>query len=741
MKRFFCFVASLAGAFMLSAQADGITFVDDDSTVIMLQEIEVVATAPVSAKSSATTHINAEEIRQSNYGQDMPSLLMFSPSVVAINESGIGIGSTSLRIRGTGATRISVTMNGMSMNDPDSRSMYWYDTPDLAGSTGSIRIIRGAGTTTNGTGAFGGAIDMSSATLQREFSGEAMLSYGSYNTNRQSAHICSGLLGNHWIVDARLSHIGSDGYIDRAKTNMGSYMLQAAYHKDNSLLKLVSFGGKTKSYLTYTGATPEEIETYGRRYHTDGQYKCSDGPYVLKDGTHVNYYDDQTDNYLQLNNQLIFDHFFNDRWSLNAMLHYTYGNGFYNQYKDDAWLMGYDNLVDTYDQADLIRQKKMKSHRGGANLNAIFEIDQLDLRFGAAYSIYGCPHYGTITWIDGMEKSRYEEFKWYENDVRKHDGNLYAKAAYKPVTGLTIDAEAQYRIVAYRAWGKNDNYDWNRGEMQKIDVNKLWNFFNCNLGIDYTFAKWHGVAGSFAMANQEPTRADFTDRYNFSSLTDEPTPERLYDFELSYRFVHNIAQAIINLYYMKYDNQLVPTGIVNDSEDNLNMNVKDSYRRGIELTVGVDPLKWMKIGTSWTLSQNRILNFDEVIGDQTFHHDKVDIAYSPSITGYGFIDFHTHGFQGIVKMQYVGKQYISNGGHEDLSLPGYCVGTIDLGYEFAIKGNTNIRFGVVINNFTNTLYSSYGYGGSYMDEGERKSWSYLFPQAPCNAMGSLAISF
>lgn len=730
----------------MSAQTDGDSSMpleaEDDSTVIMLQEIEVVATTPISAKSSATTQLSSREIRQSDYGQDMPTLLMFTPSVVTVNESGIGIGSTSMRIRGTDATRISVTMNGMSLNNPDSRSMYWYDTPDLAGATGSIRIIRGAGTTTNGTGAFGGAIDMSSANLQRQFGGDAMMSYGSYNTNKQSAHICSGLMGNHWIIDARLSHIGSDGYIDRAKTNMGSYMLQTAYIMDNSLLKLVSFGGKSKTYLTYTGATPEEIATYGRKYHTSGQYTCSDGPFALIDGTHVNYYDDQTDNYMQFNNQLIYDNFLDGRWDLNAMIYYNYGNGYYNQYKDDAWLMSYDYVVETPNQADLIRHKKMTSHTGGANLNAIFSISELELRFGAAYSIYGSPHYGTISWIDGMDKSAFEGFKWYDNNARKHDGNIYVKAAYKPVMGLVIDGEAQYRIVRYHVWGSNDNYDWNRGEMQKIDVNKLWNFFNCNLGIDYSFAKWHGIAGGFAMTNLEPTRADFTDRYNFSTVTEEPLPERLYDFELSYRFVHEMAQASINLYYMKYYNQLVPTGIVNDSEDNLNMNVKDSYRRGIELTVSVDPLKWMKIGTSWTLSQNRILNFDEVIGDQTFHHDNVDIAYSPSVTGYGFIDFHTHGFQGIVKVQYVGKQYISNGGHEDLSLPGYCVGTIDLGYRFAIPhSSTSLRLGVQINNFTNTLYSSYGYGGSYMDDGERKSWSYLFPQAPCNAMGSISVIF
>lgn len=748
MKRFFCFTAAALCA-ALSMQAQSLTSdlytatAQEDSLIYQLQAIEVVATTPSVKAAPATTTMTKEELSKNNYGFDVPTLLMNMPSVLSTSETGIGIGGTSMRIRGTDATRISVTVNGMSLNDPDSHAMYWYDTPDLSGSTGKVQVVRGAGTTTNGTGAFGGAINISTAALSNELCGDVNVSYGSYNTNKQSVHIGSGLLGNHWIVDLRLSHIGSDGYIDRASTDMKSYMFQAAYMDTNSMLKLVSFGGKSKTYLTYNGVTPEEMDKMGRTYHTSGQYKTSDGPFYNKKGEKVNYFDDQTDNYLQINNQLIYDRFFGRNWSMNAMLYYTYGNGYYRQYKDDAWLCGYNNIVSSWDQADLIRRKTMVNHRGGANINGVFSNDKVNVTFGAAYMFYACPHYGTIDWIDGQDQALYNGFRWYDNDVRKNDANIYVKADYMPVKGLTIHGELQYRLVSYKAWGTNDNYDWNKYVMQPIEVNKLWNFFNPNISVNYDFCKYHSVNASFAMANKEPTRADFTDRYNFSVLSDqEPKPERLFDYELAYNFKHPIAQAGINLYYMQYKDQLVPTGIINDSEDNLNINVDKSFRRGIELTLGVSPLKWFSLGGNCTLSQNKIVDYDEVIGDTTIHHDLADIAYSPSVIGNAFIDFHTHGFEGRISTQYIGKQYISNGSHDDLSLPGYCTANIDLGYTLPQElTKARIRLGIRIANFTNTLYNSYGYGGSYIYEGKRGSWMYVFPQAPCNAIGNITVSF
>ncbi|MBO5860140.1 MAG: TonB-dependent receptor plug domain-containing protein, partial [Alistipes sp.] len=252
-----------------------------------LQQIQVVATRATKSTPVAHTNLNHETIARNNYGLDIPSLLALTPSMIATNETGIGIGGTSIRLRGTDATRLNVTVNGMSLNNPDSHSTYWYDTPDLISAVGDIQVQRGAGTSTNGTGAFGGAVSMTTAAPKAEFMGEASFSYGSYNTNKQAVAISSGLLKNGWAVDARATHIGSDGYVDRGMTDLKSYMLQAAHYSPRTSVKFLSFGGKAKTYLTYTGVTKEEMKLYGRRYHTEGQYETSHGPYVLADGTHV----------------------------------------------------------------------------------------------------------------------------------------------------------------------------------------------------------------------------------------------------------------------------------------------------------------------------------------------------------------------------------------------------------------------------------------------------------------------
>ncbi len=309
-----------------------------------IQQIEVTATRAKSHTPSARTYISHDEIVRGSYAFDIPSVLAITPSMIATNETGIGIGGTSIRLRGTDAARLNVTVNGVPINNPDSHAVYWYDTPDLLSSAGSIQVQRGAGTSTNGTGAFGGAINMTTDALSPDFGGCASMSYGSYNTNKQAVNISSGLIRNHWIVDARLSHIGSDGYIDRGATDLKSYMLQGAYYNSGTMVKLISFGGKAKTYLTYNGVSKEDMARYGRRYHDSGQYATSDGPFTLADGTKVAYFDDQTDNYLQINNQLLVSHRFGDNWALNVTGFYTYGYGYYRQYKDDAWIAGYDNL-------------------------------------------------------------------------------------------------------------------------------------------------------------------------------------------------------------------------------------------------------------------------------------------------------------------------------------------------------------------------------------------------------------
>ena len=747
MKRFFYLLLALALPTIATAQ-DGMALTDT-TRVYEMELVEVITTGAKRTTPVAHDNLSREALIRSSYGNDLPSALALTPSMIATNETGIGIGATSIRLRGTDATRINVTINGVAMNNPDSHSMYWYDTPDLISSVGTVQVQRGAGVSTNGSGAFGGSVAMTSDALSTEFGGSAALSYGSYNTNKQALRLSSGLIGGHWVVDARLTHIGSDGYIERGATDLKSYMLQAGYYSSNTKIKLLSFGGAAKTYLTYNGISRKDMERYGRRYHDSGQYTTSDGPFVLEDGTHVDYYDDQTDNYLQINNQLVVNHRFNNHWQLNTTLFYTYGYGYYNQYKDDAWLAGYTNLQTDVEQADLIRHKIMRNHLGGLNAAAEYNTHNLDLTFGGSWSYYTSPHWGTLSWVDGLNKGDVAG-RWYDNDVTKQDANIFARADWTVLRGcqdnaLHLFGDVQYRYVHYKAWGTNDNAIWgDQGvTMQPIDVNKRYNFFNPRLGISYIHHR-HNLFASAAVAHREPTRSDFTDRHMFSADDSYPSPERLIDMELGYSYIAPRITLGVNLYYMFYHNQLVATGMVNDGDDALNTNVDRSFRRGVELMASWRVTKWLTLSANATLSQNKIIDYVDMMKDSPTYGQnlgRMTISYSPSVMGSLFADIHIKGFSALWHTQYVGKQYFTNNEIEALSLDAYCVTNLDLGYTFTARHKRTVRLGIQINNLFSTLYESNGYGYSYMWDGERYDDAFYFPQAPINCLANVTVNF
>ncbi len=733
---------------------------DDSVRMYRLQEIEVTATRATGSTPVAHATLSREEIARHGFGTDIPSVLALTPSMIATNETGIGIGGTSMRLRGTDATRLNVTVNGVAMNNPDSHSMYWYDTPDLISAVGDVQVQRGAGISTNGTGAFGGAVSMTTEALSTEFGGSASLSYGSYNTNKQAVHFASGLLGGHWALDARLTHIGSDGYIDRGSTDLKSYMFQAGYYGGNTMLKLVSFGGKAKTYLTYNGVTKEDMALYGRRYHTSGQYATSDGPFVLADGSHVDYYDDQTDNYLQINNQLLLSHRFDARWTMNATAFYTYGYGYYKQYKDNAKLVEYGFPDDVAFDAsgnkvrrDLIRRKVMRNHLGGVQAAAHYHAQRADVSFGGSYSYYSCPHWGDLEWVDGLERSAIGG-RWYDNDVDKHDANLFGRVAWRVAEGLNLFADLQYRYVSYKAWGVNDNYVSSSVGMQPIDVDKHYHFFNPHAGVNYTRG-CHTLYASFAIAQKEPTRGDFTDRYMYADDDSYPSSERMFDYEIGYRLELPTLTVGANLYYMYYRDQLVKTGRINDNYDALNINVPVSYRRGIELSASWRALPWFTIGANATFSQNRIENYVDKVVDYAVAGDVTDdgygyltremgttrISYSPETMGALFLDFHIRGFEALLHTQYVGEQYFTNFANPDMRLDGYCVTDLNLGYTLRTRAARSVRFGVAIYNLFDQKYASNGYGWSEAYDGVRTDHAYYFPQAPLHVLANVTVKF
>lgn len=774
MKRYLLPIAALALCHTATARTMTPGQDEDSLKIHRLQEIEVTATRADAKTPVAFTDLSRSDIARNSYGLDIPSVLALTPSMIATNETGIGIGGVSMRLRGTDATRLNVTINGVSMNNPDSHSMYWYDTPDLLSSVGTIQVQRGAGISTNGTGAFGGAVNMTTDALHTEFGGEASLSYGSYNTNKQAVRLSSGLLGGHWVLDARLTHIGSDGYIRGGGTDLKSYLFQAGYYRGNTMLKLLSFGGKARTNLSYNGATREEMRLNGRRYNRSGKYVTTDAHsqrvWDAEDGwQQVAFYDDETDNYLQINNQLVLSHRFDDRWTLNATAFYTYGYGYYIQYKDDAKLVEYlfpkelsfakddqgNFLQDEWGdpvkvRKDLIREKLMRNHLGGVNAAAGYSVRNLDLTFGGSWSYYTCPHWGELDWMQDLDPALYRDKRWYDNDVRKQDANLFVRANWQAARGLRLFADLQYRYVRYEAWGVNDNYHSAEVGMQPIDVDERYRFFNPRAGIRYSPGERHDLHFSFAVAQKEPTRSDFTDRHLFAPEgTPDPASEKLYDYELGYTYSAPRFSAGVNLYYMKYKDQLVPTGMVNEGDDALNTNVPESYRRGVELTAAWRVAPWFTASANATFSQNRIEDYvDGLKNSPDFGRNLGErtIAYSPSAMGSLLLDFHAGGFEAVFHTQAVGKQYFTNNENEALSMGAYCMTNLNLAYTFRTRAARSVRLGLLVSNLFNTEYESNGYGYSYMDTWsadtpKRVDMAYYFAQAPLNVLANVTVKF
>ena len=738
MKRFFLLttVVALATTSGAYASTHNHTTSNTADTVSLhsIQQVEVTAVRAKENSPFAHSELSVQQIESRNYGEDIPALVAELPSVVTSSESGTGIGSTSLRVRGVDATRINVTLNGVPMNDAETHSVYWYDTPDLASSVGSLQLQRGVGSSTVGTGAFGASLNMTSAPLSSEFSGRASLSYGSFNTAKQEVALSSGLLGGRWIVEGRLSHIASDGYVERASSDLSSYMVQAGYYKGNTIVKLLSFGGKARVYLTYTGVTAEQMAK-NRRYNPEGE--------IIIDGKVVGHYTDHTDNYTQLNNQLVVSHIFNDKWRINATAHYTFGDGYYRNYKNDQKLAKYGFAPVEVDgvsvaRTNLLRKKSMRNDFGGVVASATYTADKLSLIFGGAASLYDGVHFGEIS--DLVLVPDFATAEYYRNYTSKWDASCYVKVDWRVARGLSLYADVQYRHITHIISGVNDNYDDTTGAMQALNINRRYNFLNPKIGVHYSFAEHHSAYASAAVGQKEPTRNNFTDIQG----GEFPRAEQLLDLEMGYGYHTEWVSLSANLYYMLYRDQLVQTGELSDTGELLSRNVPESYRRGVELSAEVYPTKWLSLGGHTTLCQNHILGYTDYIDGTPFERGRTTIAYSPAATAAVWVDAHHKGFAARLVTRYVGKQYLTNGQYEDLSLPRYCVTDLHLGYTLRTKRVERVQFGVKISNLFNAHYASSGYGGSWMEGptlAERKSWAYYFPQAGISALGSITVHF
>ena len=716
-----------------------------DSVQTILKEVEIVANRAGAKTPVAYTNVSKGELNKNNDGRDLTYLMQLTPSVTVTSDAGAGMGYTSMRIRGTDGSRINVTANGVPINNPESHNVYWVNMPDLASSLRDVQIQRGAGTSTNGAGAFGGSVNMMtdspSVTPYAEVSG----SYGSYNTYRATVRVGSGLLRDHWSFDAKLSHLGSDGYIERASSNLWSYFTQGAYRNENTMLRLLVFGGKEKTYMAWDYASKEEMEKYGRRYNPCGKYVDNDGK--------IAYYKDQNDNYVQHHFQLLLSQHIGDYFNLAAALHYTHDKGYYDQYKQNRTLVEYGLMPyknengEIIKKSDLIRLKNNVNHFGGGNVRLTYTDDRWNVMAGFAATDFKGHHFGQVKWVRNYIGALDPLQPYYDNYGKKYDINTFVRGAYELSDKFSFFADLQYRFINYRINGSSDNYDWNTESAGVLDIKRHWNFFNPKLGVNFNSGP-HRAFASWSVAQKEPTRDNFTDGDPYR----QPDSERLNDFELGYTFSKGIFSGGLNLYYMYYKDQLVATGELSDTGNAISVNVPESYRAGIEIQTMLKPCDWFEWNFNMTLSRNRIKNFVEYIYEDewtnpiSFDLGSTPISFSPDIIFNNIFSFQWKGAEASLESRYVGKQYMNNAKSEEAKLDAYFVSDLHLGYSFRhLKGIKELSVGFSVYNVFNAKYFNNGYAGAgyYVENGEKIIYRYAgyAAQAPTHVSATVAFKF
>jgi iron complex outermembrane receptor protein len=705
---------------------------------IMSNEVFVKALRVDDASPMAFENISREEIERQNLGQDMPYMISSTPSVTTTSDAGTGIGYTGLRIRGVDQGRINVTVNGIPINDAESHGVFWVNMPDLASSVENIQIQRGVGTSTQGAAAFGATMNIQTSQMRPDAYGEVNASVGSFNTRKANVMLGSGLMENGWQFEGRLSKIESDGYIDRAFSDLKSFYLSGAKHDENSLLRVDVFSGKEETYHAWNGVPENRLENGDRTYNSAGTEKPGE-PYA-----------DQTDNYQQDHYQLHYSYQLSENWNANASLHYTYGRGYYEEYKADQALPEYDfnpiQMPDTtISQSDLVRRLWLDNHfYGGVFSTQYNKGDRWSLTVGGGYNEYDGDHFGEVIWAEFAGNTDVEN-QYYDNNAFKTDFNSYVKANYSITDGLNVFADAQIRHITYEFLGK-DRQPAPGGGQQVVNVQQTdrLTFFNPKAGLTYNFADHQRVYASMSVGNKEPTR----DEYVKSTPENRPQHETLYDWEAGYKGEFERFFVEANLYYMDYKNQLILTGEINDVGAYIRQNVPDSYRAGIELQAGIQLLENLEWSGNATFSRNKIEeytyyldNYDTGSQQSTTYSD-TDIAFSPGFVGNSTLRFNYEGFAASLNTKYVSKQYLDNTQTESRTLDPYLVNDLRLSYNWNTTPLLNtLEATLKVNNIFDEMYESNGYTYGYIAGGERQFFNYYYPQAGRNIMLQLSFNF
>ena len=797
MKRFVLGFATLTSAMSVNAQNKAALY--DSTQVEALQEVVVKGVRAQKNAPYAIVNIKKQQLNEfSKTGKELPMLFSQTPGVMAWSENGLGTGTTYMRIRGAGDSRINVTLDGVPLNSPEDQCVFWANMNSYGSLLGSVQIQRGVGSSTNGDGAFGGAIALSSATPLQTPGIEVSGSYGSYNTYNIGGKFSTGLLWDHWILDGAYHETHTDGFIHGTSGRSGSYYGGLSYYAKNFSIRYKNIGNFERTGQAWNGVTAGTNDlsimdgTYGEKTgiktYADmwdkglGKYNSlyeeliinDDGTYDTKrykmaDGS---YWDKTTDNFWQNHNILAASWNINDRWSTSASLHYTYGYGYYEEFRPNNKLSKFglslkDTEGNTIKKTDFVRKKGLSQNTYGLVWNANYKNESWDIIGGLSLQNFDGNHFGYLTYaahpmvkqcliwmthpeINGASSDLDVYYQYYDSDAHKFDGNVFLKAAYHISEQWDVFADLQYRHVGYKTDGINDKfYDDESGYYnQRLDINEKYDFFNPKAGFSWT-KDGHRVYGSLAMSHREPERNNFTDNGSYPA----PKAEQVMDYELGYTYNGDIFRFGMNAYYMDYKDQFVQTGAVSDIGENLTTNIKDSYRLGLELQAAVDPTPWLTIEGNAALSKNKIKDFDEVVedwdnGSQTIHYDNSTLSFSPSTLLNGFVNLHYKGWQAVWHTNFVSRQYLDNTENEDRSLPSYSTSNLSLSY--TLKPKKVLKEAIFGLNFSNLFNKHYAASGwvysaicdSYGHPNDNRYYQIGFiPMAGFTMMGNVTLRF
>jgi len=686
--------------------------VKDTVKVNRLDEVLVSAIRVTSKTPVTFSNMDKKEIKLRNLGQDIPILMNYLPSVVTTTDAGGGIGYTGIRVRGSDATRVNVTINGIPYNDAESQGTFWVNMPDFASSVESLQLQRGVGTSTNGSGAFGASLNMLTDNYASQPTGEISSSYGSFNSNKNTVKFSTGLLNDHFELAGRLSTIKSDGYVDRASSDLKSYFLQGTYSGKTTLIKALVFGGTQKTYQSWNGIDGETLKE-NRRFNSAGMFTDTNGV--------DRYYDNETDNYNQDHYQLHWNESISDKWSTNLAFHYTKGLGYFENYKQDAAVAEYGNIQPTKTKigddgelvpvTDLIRQKWLDNDFYGTTFSVKYKEEKLDVILGGGWNKYEGDHYGKVIWARNSGPTELGDH-YYDDFSSKTDGNIFAKANYQITEQLSFYGDLQYRRVHYKA---------NSAETGLVD--DTFNFFNPKAGFNFEIDQKNNLYFSYARANREPNRTD----YEGGNIK----PEKLNDFELGWRFNSDKFQLNSNFYYMGYRDQLILTGRLDDVGAPIRSNTDKSYRLGFEFDATISLSEQFILRPNFTLSSNK--NIDLAVEGQNYGTTK--IAYSPEIIAGNIIVYSPIQNLHISLLQkFVGEQFMNNIELPSARLADYFVNDLNVSFEIKPKSIfKSIAITGLVNNFLDKKYVS---NGAMWD-----IYPYYYPQAGINFLAGLTLKF